>query len=80
MIPDMFDCNLPPYPEADIKAEEDIKWAALAGECVTRKMTKEEAERYGKAIFKPHRTRGDAEISLRHEDGGADCDGLGSAR
>ena len=48
-------CNLPPYPEADIKAAENAKWAALAGECVTRKMTKEEVNRYGKAISKPCR-------------------------
>lgn len=35
-------CNLPPYPEKDIKAAEETKWAALSGKCVTRKITKEE--------------------------------------
>lgn len=40
------DCDLPPYPEEEIKAAEEAKWAALAGECVTRKMTKEEISFY----------------------------------
>lgn len=39
-------CNLPPYPEEEIKAAEESKWAGLSGECVTRKMTKEEVLHY----------------------------------
>ena len=44
-------CNLPPYPEEEIKAAEEMQWAAMAGECTTRKMTEEEREYYGKTAY-----------------------------